>query len=283
MKRRNFIKAVLAAGTVAGSMGIRAAQAPWQDAVILRNGSSSERFRKGIRGCGGIRRFVKKGQHVVIKPTMAYDKSPETGWNTDPALVEELIRQCYEAEALTIDVFDHTVDPWTKCYKNSGIERIAKDLKARVLPANHEMFYSRVVSEKAQREPSVKIHHALLEADVFINVASGIKQDNRYLGAMENLLGCIWNREVPSGRDLLMAELLLYLKPAINIIDTGNKSTPDAGLQIIAVDPVTADQLFCSVVCPAEPLPEYLYRAARMGKGTLMNSISGVMEIDCNK
>ncbi len=283
MKRRNFIKAVLAAGAVAGRMGSRAVQAPREDAVILRNGSPSERFRQGIRACGGIRRFVKEGHRVVIKPTMAFDKPPETGWNTDPELVEALIRQCYEAEALTIDVFDHTKDSWTKCYKNSGIERIAKDLEARVLPANHEMFYSRVASGNAQREPSVKVHHALLEADVFINVASGIKQDNRYLGAMENLLGCIWNREVPYERDLLMAELLLYLKPAINIIDTGNRNIPDAGLQIIAVDPVTADQLFYSVGCPAEPLPEYLHRAARMGRGTLMNRISGVREIDCNK
>jgi hypothetical protein len=279
MKRRNFIQAVLAAGTMAGSMGRLAAQAAWEDTVIVRSGSPTERFRQGIRVCGGIGRFVKKGQRVVIKPTMAYDKSPETGWNTDPELVEELIRQCYAAKAQTIDVFDHTVDPWTRCYKNSGIERIAKDLRARVLPANHEMFYAKVNPPESQQEASVKIHQALLEADVWINVASGIKQKNHYTGAMENLLGCIWNREILSERDRFLADLLSYLTPAINIIDTGKRKTPDAGLQVIALDPVTADQLFWNAQSPSEPMPEYLQMAAQKGTGTLLKNSSGVTEL----
>lgn len=238
MKRRNFIKTVIPVGFLAGSFIGKATQSDIpKDIVIVKDKQSYQRFQTGIENCGGISRFVKKGQRVVIKPTIAYNQAADSGYNSDPLLIKELIEQCYEAGAKVVSVFDHTIDNWTECYKNSGIERVAKDARARVLPANHEMFYSGVTSENPKILKSVKIHNALLKIDVFINVAAArIDEDNSFFGSVKNLSGCIWERGevINSGNDTKLAELLFYLKPDLTIVDTKD-------FQVISTDCIAAD------------------------------------------
>lgn len=54
------------------------------DLVALKGGKGpDELFRKGITYLGGMGRFVKKGQSVLIKPNIGWDRTPEYGANTD--------------------------------------------------------------------------------------------------------------------------------------------------------------------------------------------------------
>jgi len=287
MKRRNFIQFVFPAGLTSGLLSHAflshaTTQGQSGNTVIVKGGLPHQRFLRGIDAYGGISRLVKKGQHVVVKPAMAFNQPAGSGCNSDPALIKEIIEKCYEAGAKAVSLFDHTIDEWTKCYKNSGIERVAKDAMARVLPANHEMFYSEVKSGKAGILKTVKIHDALSKADVFINVAvarSG--RDGGFSGAVENLAGCIWGRRhiLNPGDVRELADLLYYLKPGLTILDyyQGRETNGSSqNFQIISDDCVAADSVALQLLNRNPEHSVYLEIADKLGLGNNRVNISQI-------
>ena len=44
--------------------------------VALRGGSPEAMFDQGIAALGGMTQFVKKGQKVVVKPNIGWNKAP---------------------------------------------------------------------------------------------------------------------------------------------------------------------------------------------------------------
>lgn len=140
------------------------------DLVAVMGGEPEMMFRKAITEMGGMSKFVKPGNKVVVKPNIGWDKVPELAGNTNPKLVKEIIAQCYKAGAAEVIVFDHTCDDWRKCYKNSGIEDAAKAAKAKVVPANEESYYREVDLPHGKNLRKTKIHNAILDCDVWINV-----------------------------------------------------------------------------------------------------------------
>ena len=54
-----------------------AATGPAPDLVAVHGGGPSELFDAGIRALGGMKTFVRKGQIVVVKPTIGWNAGPE--------------------------------------------------------------------------------------------------------------------------------------------------------------------------------------------------------------
>ena len=129
MDRRDFLKTVAITGaalTIQRSEAmevltqtINKANGSNPDLVAVMGGEPEEMFRRAISELGGMKQFVKPGQKVVVKPNIGWDKVPELAGNTNPKLIEEIVRQCFAAGAKEVVVFDHTCDDWQKCYKNS--------------------------------------------------------------------------------------------------------------------------------------------------------------------
>ncbi len=232
MDRRKFIKSALGITTAFVTPlfvpAIKAfAQKPTQqkqynyDLVAVRGGEPEVMFRKGIAEFGGMQTFVKKGQRVVVKPNIGWDTTPERAANTNPKLINEIVKACYEAGAKEVIVFDHTCDQWQRCYENSGIEKAVKDAGGKIIPAHNENYYQTVtVGGKALKQ--AKEHEAILQADVFINVPVLKHHGSTKLSiAMKNLMGNVWNRGAWHANDLhqCIADFAAYRKPTLNIID----------------------------------------------------------------
>ena len=60
--------------------------------------------REALEHLGGIERFVKPGQTVLIKPNQTVFYSAEEGCTTDPLVVGAVIRLAKEARAARIQV-----------------------------------------------------------------------------------------------------------------------------------------------------------------------------------
>jgi len=80
----------------------------WPDLVTVRNGSPIRLVRSALEKMGGIGRFVSKGDRVVLKPNIGWDRIPEQGANTNPQVVAQLIRHCLGAGAASVTVVDNT-------------------------------------------------------------------------------------------------------------------------------------------------------------------------------
>jgi uncharacterized protein (DUF362 family) len=231
MKRRDFLKTTAAVSVAAltfdklqASMSanrLMVESAP--DMVAVMGGEPAQLLQRALKEMGGIGKFVKKGQTVVIKPNIGWDKKPDFAANTNPELVAELVKQCFAAGAKKVTVFDHTCDNWQKCYQNSGIEKAAKEAGATVLPGNDEVYYKEIKLPQGQKLKSTKIHQALLEADVWFNVPVLKNHGGAKMSiAMKNYMGIVWDRGYFHSNDLqqCIADSCTWVKkPALNIID----------------------------------------------------------------
>lgn len=232
MKRRDFLKTALV-GAVAGAVKVDGntllaadkssdPQTP-NDLVAVMGGEPVELYRKGIEAMGGMKRFVKKGQKVTVKPNIGWDKTPEYGANTNPLLVAEIVKDCLAAGAAEVVVFDHTCDEWEGCYKNSGIEEAARKAGAKVAFAHDDKYYREVELPLAVKMKKAKIHEAILDCDVWINVPvlknhGGAKMTI----AMKNYMGIVWDRGYLHRHNLqqCIADATTFEKrPVLNIVD----------------------------------------------------------------
>lgn len=233
MKRRDFLKAAAITGVasvikVSDGMDILAqktvrSKAGGYDMVAVMGGEPVEMFRKAIAEMGGMGAFVKKGQKVTVKPNIGWDKTPELAGNTNPDLVAEIVKQCFKAGASEVNVFDHTCDDWRKCYANSGIEKAAKAAGAKVLPAAEESYYREVSIPNGVKLKKAKVHKAILDADVWINVPILKNHGGAQMSiAMKNHMGIVWDRGFFHRSDLqqCIADICSINKPAVlHVVD----------------------------------------------------------------
>lgn len=267
MDRREFIKKSILTTAAAGSAlafgdykdllasPLSPSQNPY-DLVAIKGGEPDVMFDKAIASLGGMKRFVKKGQTVVVKPNIGWDVIPEKGANTNPLLVKRIIEHCFNAGAKEVYIFDHTCDNWTNCYSHSGIERAAKDAGAKVVSGASESYYQEVKIPKGKRLNRDKVHELILQSNVFINVPV-LKHHSggRMTAAMKNHMGIVWDRGYWHQNDLhqCIADFVTFKKPDLNVIDAyyvmkknGPKGVSKEDLinmksQIISTDIVAAD------------------------------------------
>jgi len=230
MKRRDFI--VKSAGLgLAGMLGpgfgglngigMTTEQGQY-DLVAVRGGEAPDMFDKAMEALGGMNKFVKSGQKVLVKPNIGWDTAPERAANTNPQLINKIVKSCLDAGASEVVIFDHTCDQWNRCYTNSQIEESARNAGAKVVQGNDESFYTEVTVPGGKKLNTVKIHRELQNADVFINVPI-LKNHNSTIVslAMKNLMGVVWDRRYYHSNDLsqCIADFVTYRKPDLNIID----------------------------------------------------------------
>ena len=283
MQRRTFLKA-LGAG-LAGSTGrlsAREVAAGVPDLVAVKNGDPEVLFDRGIEALGGMGRFVKKGQTVVVKPNIGWNVGPERAANTNPRLVRRIIEHCRQAGAKEVYVFDHTCDAWRDSYRTSGIEQAVKEAGGKIAPGNSEGYFQTVAVAKGQRLREAKEHELILQSDVFIN-APVLKSHGgaRLTVAMKNLMGIVWDRGEWHANDLhqCIADFASYRKPDLNVVDAynvmmrhGPRGVSAADVvnmqsQLLSTDLVTADAAAAKLFGLEPDAVGYIRLAKEMGAG----------------
>jgi uncharacterized protein (DUF362 family) len=154
-----------------------------------------EMVRRGIAAIGGMDKLVSRGDNVVIKPNIAWDRRLEYAVNTNPFVVAALVGMCLEAGANRVKVFDHTCasNPDTS-YTNSGIEKAAKEAGAAVRFVNKELFRD-IKIPNGKVLDSWQFYEELIyqdETDVLINVPIAKQHSaSRLSMALKNTLGMV--------------------------------------------------------------------------------------------
>lgn len=294
MDRRNFLKNVLGGTVVFGSslafgdysrvLAAAGVQALPYDLVAVKGGEPEHMFDKAMASLGGIQKFVPKGSKVVVKPNIGWDVPPDRGGNTHPKLISRIVEQCLQAGAKEVTVFDHTCDSWSRCYKNSGIERAVKDAGGKIAPGNNEGYYQTVSVPQGKRLTETKVHELVLDSDVFINVPV-LKHHSSSMVTigMKNLMGIVWDRWYWHRNDLhqCIADFLSFRKPTLTVVDAYNvmKQNGPRGVSvgdvvkmkslIVSTDPVAADAAAAMIFGTQPSDVRHIRLAADMGLGKI--------------
>lgn len=237
---------------------------------------------RAVAAVGGMAAFVKPGERVVIKPNCAWDRTPAQAANTDPDVVAELARLCFEAGASSVVVADNSVHDPERVFARSGIADAARAAGAGIAhPKNTGTV--RLDLGGAVLGPW-EVLGPLAEADRVINVPV-VKHHSLGRGTlgMKNWFGAIVG---PRGGlhqrlDQVCAELGVAFRPTLTVIDATRVLTaggPTGGsldlvrhddLVAVATDPVAADAWGASLLGLGPAELRYLAMAESRRLGTV--------------
>jgi uncharacterized protein (DUF362 family) len=262
MTRRQFFKT--AAGValgIAGTHSLLSANEGYDLAVI--SGEPVAATKKALEAVGGISRFVKKGQRVILKPNMSFANPPERGSTTHPFVVTTVAQACLGAGAQQVVVFDHTLQRAEPCLERTGIRDACEQIKGvNVFAPQDKKFFREIKIPQGRVLEKVEVLRELLEGHVLINipVAKSHSTTGVSLG-MKGLMGLIWERESFHSQfniNQAIADLATVIKPQLTILDAtralasggpgGPGDVKKPNLIIAGVDPVAVDSYGVTVV-----------------------------------
>ena len=281
MNRRDFLKlsllGSLAAAPLTKSICAAEGTSTFPDLVALHGGTPEKMWRTGIAALGGLERFIKKGDQVVVKPNIAWTQPPEYAATTNPELVAAIVRDVLQVGASKVIVFDHCCDNGPDCYRISGIAQAAAAAGAEVLQATDRKDYRKITVANAEALKEAEVFSAVLDCDKFINVPilkhhSGAKMT----AAMKNLMGIVWDRRTMHRKGLTntIPDLLSIRKPDLNVLDAyrmmmdngprgGNLNDVENGkFMLLSADPVAIDSAAVKLLNLDEETVRYLPEAA---------------------
>jgi len=126
MDRRKFLKTsafIAGAGLMVRKPGIAAETLP--TVTLIKNGSPEEMAAKAFEMLGGVSHFIAKGDYVMVKPNMSWDRRPEYAATTNPELVSAVVTLCLNAGAKKVLIVDNTCNDARRSYKNCQIQDMA--------------------------------------------------------------------------------------------------------------------------------------------------------------
>ena len=258
--RRQFIKGAAAVATLPllsnglPFYGSLAHAAEESDLVIAKTGSPTQLLQAAMSPLGGMSRFVKKGQRVVIKANIAWARTPDQGCTNNPELMTALIKMCYDAGAKRVAVWDHTCDNYQFTFSRSGLKEAGQKAGADVLSGHGRNVYKKVEIPKAKKLKTAELLRDVVESDLFINFPIPKQHFATELTlGMKNLIGIVWDMEQLHKIDLhqCIADVNTLRKPdlvvmdAIRILTTNGPKGPgktiDPGEVIASTDIVAVD------------------------------------------
>jgi uncharacterized protein (DUF362 family)/Pyruvate/2-oxoacid:ferredoxin oxidoreductase delta subunit len=195
---------------------------------------------KSINLLGGIEKFVKKGEKVLIKPNLLSPKKPEKAVTTHPEIVRAIIKLVKKVGGIPY-VGDSpggaiigsnessrllaTID---KYWLESGLKKVCEEENAQLV--SFETGGVEIFKIKNRKyTPEVYISKTVMSFDVIISVPK-LKTHGMVLftGAIKNLFGCVpglrkanYHKQAihPDNFSQLLVDIYSIVKPKLSIFD----------------------------------------------------------------
>ncbi len=250
--------------------------------AILQGNDPAALVKEAIRDLGGMQRFVSRGDVVLVKPNIGWDRTPEQAANTNPDVVAEVVRQCLGAGAKRVIVTDVSCNEPRRCFQRSGIAEAAKQAGAEVILPDPSNF--KEVDLQGEVLHAWPVFEPFLNADKIINVP--IAKHHALTGTtlgMKNWYGMLGGQRNQLHQKIheSLVDLADFVRPTLTIIDCYRillRNGPTGGnledvllkkTLLASTDPVAIDAYAAKAYWDIEvdALP-YLKLAAKRGLGT---------------
>lgn len=235
MDRRQFLKyqmqgALYVAAGAAGFIWPSTSLAKGSPDVVIVEGDPAKAARAAVERLGGMKKFVKAGDRVVIKPNMSFARTLEMGTNTDPRVVRTLAEMCRQAGAKKVMVLDNPLHMENDCVRMAGVEAACKSLngvETRMVSSKRLFKNTELPAGEDMKETDIA--REVLRSNVLI--AAPVAKSHSSAGVslgMKGMMGLIYDRHVMHGRydlDTSIVDLCTKLKADLTVIDASRVLT----------------------------------------------------------
>lgn len=189
--------------------------------VMVKGADPIKNLHAALEKLGSIETFVKKGDRVLLKPNMGWDRTPELAANTNPVVVEEMARLCLKAGARSVIVADHSVNDGARCARNSGIRKAAEKTGAKLVLVGKDSDFveARVQGKVLKTWPMMKL---LYEVDKVVNMPAAKHHSlSRVTLGIKNWIGVAGGRRRKLHQNIhqTIVDLIAAFPPTLTVID----------------------------------------------------------------
>jgi len=222
-------------------------------------------LRRAIDLIGGIQTFVKRGDHVLLKPNLLYGKAPEKAVTTHPSIIRGVIQIIREEGGFPFLGDSPGMGSALGVAERAGIKRIADAMDCPIVEFNRPVLPK---ERRGRIFKNIEIDQTIFEADVIINLPKWKTHAQMLLTlGVKNLFGCIpgprkalWHLKAGEDRKTFAQMLLdIYhiIQPSLTILDGiigmegngPNSGRPiPLGLILASGDSLSLDQIVCDLL-----------------------------------
>ena len=260
--------------------------------AVARGPDPARLVRAAVGAVGGIERFVRPGETVLLKPNMAWDRTPEQGANTHPTVVAETVRLCLEARAAKVIVADVPVSDAERSAERSGIRRAAREAGAIVLLPPAAAFVVAALDGVVLEQ--WEVFSPLLQADRVINLP--VVKDHaltRLTCGLKNWYGLLGGTRARLHQQIhqSIADMAAAIRPTLTIVDatrvmmrggpTGGRLEDVTRMDTVAAgtDPVALDAWGATLMKLDPRAVSHLEIAEKRGLGSIRSGTEPPEEI----
>ncbi|MCX7995667.1 MAG: DUF362 domain-containing protein [candidate division WOR-3 bacterium] len=226
--------------------------------IGVARGEKNKLVKAAVDAIGGMDKFIKPGDRVLIKPNISFSANAECGATTSSEVIKQVVELCLDAGASKITIIDYPLANPDLCIERSGVRQAIVDKnRVNLLMLSKERQFVEIEVPDGKELKTVKIARELQKADKFINLPTAKSHSATGVSlGIKNLMGLIWDRSYLHRVDLhrAIAELGLIMKPDLTIVDatrvltSGGPGGPGktvilntviAGADMVAVDSYT--------------------------------------------
>jgi len=230
LTRRQFLKGTAATLLLPGisvTPGLnRTAQASGRpSALALAKGGDPYKITvEVVESLGGMASFIKRGQKVLLKPNIGWDRRVEQAANTHPEVVRALAEMSVEAGAVSVKILDRTCNDARRSYRTSGIQQMVENLDDSRIRLDYvkENRFRKVAIPEGKAVTAWPLYGEALDADVIINVPIAKHHSiSKLTLGMKNLMGLMGGNRgsIHWGIGQKLADITSVLKPDLTVLD----------------------------------------------------------------
>lgn len=217
-------------GEVASDGGVEPAHAATLPDIAVASGRSlngshvARVTRVALDGLGGMRRFVRSGDWVVVKPNIYGPRTPVQACTTNPTVVATVVREALAAGARKVSVMDHPCGgDALESYRQTGIESAVKKAGGDVVLMSDSRFKEYAVPNGASLT-SWPVYRDVMECDTLIDVPIAKHHGStRVTMACKGLIGCCENmgglHDTNRGLSVNIPDLVRLIRPDLTVVD----------------------------------------------------------------
>jgi uncharacterized protein (DUF362 family)/NAD-dependent dihydropyrimidine dehydrogenase PreA subunit len=235
---------------------------------------------------GGLRKWVKKGDRVLVKPNLLSAREPERAVTTHPSLVQAVVEEIQKLGATPVigDSPGGVEKGIQRVWENTGMAEVSEITGAELLSFEK----SGVAEKKAPSGKTYWVAKPSAECNVIISLPK-LKTHSLCLmtGAVKNMFGVIpgfkkgeYHKQAPKPTDFaeIIVDVYSVAKPQINLVDAVVCMEGDGaaagdpkylGIFLASEDAVALDSI-CSMLMGLKPEEvEITAQAAKRGLGQI--------------